>query len=422
MRRGKRFSALSRLPGGLALLSDRAWLSLASRRVIGQVAATLLERALAESGALVERLDIVLFTGPALEPWNSDTLRENGMGGSETMAWELARQLVALGHRVRVFAHCADIEGMFEGVEWLDYRRFHDLACDVLLVSRQPAAVEAVHSVAAKIRILWLHEAHCGDKLTPVRDRRIDAYLCLSAWHVGYFRQHYPWLDPKKVLQTRNGIEPEDYWLEPDEARDPLRVVYSSCPSRGLRIALDAWPKIRAAIPGATLHVFYGFENWERSARHDGDPVALAAIEAMKQRIAQTAGVVFHGRTKPAELARQFRISGVWAYPDWTHETSCITAMQAQAAGLGIVTSALAALNETVAERGRLLSEDPHSEAYRDAFTEATIAALRSPPSEAERALLHAYAARHFDLPRLASELVAIFRRLLERQAQSSRA
>jgi glycosyltransferase involved in cell wall biosynthesis len=196
--------------------------------------------------------------------------------------------------------------------------------------------------------------------------------------------------------------------------RDPLRAIYSSCPSRGLKIALDAWPRVRAAVPGATLHVYYGFHNWERRAVLDGDRAAVEAIAAMKVQIASTEGVVFHGRISPRRLAEHFRSASVWAYPNWFHETSCLTAMQAQAAGLRIVTSALAALNETVADRGLLIAEEPHSDAYRTAFTEATIAALRSEANEPERAALRAYAERHFDLPRLARGFDAIFRSLLE--------
>jgi glycosyltransferase involved in cell wall biosynthesis len=366
---------------------------------------------------LEKRLDIVIFTGPALELWNPDTLRANGMGGSETMAWELSRNLVALGHRVRVFGHCLGMEGLFEGVEWLDFRRFSGIACDVLLSSRQPAAVDPVHDVKAKIRLLWVHDVHCGDKLTPERDARTDAYLCLSGWHVACFRQHHPQLNARKLLQLRNGIDLDDFPPGPSEARDPLRAIYSSCPSRGLKVALDVWPRVRAAVPGATLHVYYGFHNWERRAALDDDRTALEAIAAMKLQIAGTEGVVFHGRLSPQRLAEHFCRASVWAYPDWFHETSCITAMQAQAAGLRIVTSALAALNETVADRGVLLAEDPHSEAYREAFAEATIAALRSQPTEAERGALRAYAARHFDLPRLAADFGALFHALLARRA-----
>jgi glycosyltransferase involved in cell wall biosynthesis len=407
---------LARVPSAL-LLQGPPRAPVEPMRLIGEVAAKVLARSTEPGSLHARRLDIVIFTGPGLERWNPHTLEANGMGGTETMAWELSRLWVSLGHRVRVFADCTGLEGVFEGVEWLDFRRFHGLGCDVLLTSRQPAAVDSAHAVKAKLRLLWVHEAHCGELLTAARDARIDAYLCLSAWHAGYFLRHYSWINPRKVLQTRNGINVEDYVLSAEEQRDPLRAVYSSCPSRGLRVALDAWPRIKAQVAGASLHVYYGFENWERSAQRNSDGAALAAIATMKRQIASTDGVVFHGRMSPAELAREFRISGVWTYPDWTHETSCITAMQAQAAGLGIVTSALAALNETVGDRGRLLAEDPRSEAYREAFTRATIAALQSPPTETERAALRNYAAQHFDLQRLAGEFVENFRALLDQRA-----
>jgi len=372
-----------------------------------------------QCGALLyeKRLDIVIATGPALELWNPETLQATGMGGSETMAWELSRHLVALGHRVRVFGNCLGMEGLFEGVEWLDFSRFRDLRCDILLSSRQPAAVDPLHRVDAKIRLLWVHDIHCGDSLTAERDARTDAYLCLSAWHVGCFRQYYRRINAHKILQVRNGIDFESFPPGPVEGRDPRRVIYSSCPSRGLKTVLDVWPVVRAAVPDATLHVYYGFENWERSAARDGNAEAIAAIAALKLQLARTEGVEFHGRTNPRQLAEHFRRASVWVYPVWFHETSCITAMQAQAAGLRIVSSARAALSETVADRGVLLTEDPHSEAYRAAFTAATIAALRSDPTEAERASLRAYAARHFDLPRLAVEFAALFHGLLTRRA-----
>ncbi|MET0795514.1 MAG: hypothetical protein ABW061_28605, partial [Polyangiaceae bacterium] len=115
----KRFSCVSRLPGSLELLNRRGGVPWAESALSGAVTRELLRGALHEEAG--RPLDIVISTGPALEPWNPDTVRAQGIGGSETMAWELSRHLVALGHRVRVFAHCAGLEGTFEGVEWLSY-------------------------------------------------------------------------------------------------------------------------------------------------------------------------------------------------------------------------------------------------------------------------------------------------------------
>ncbi len=408
LRRRKRYSVLARMPGAVRLLARQGGVPWGAASGLGLVAPTLMSRALAEASSAA--LDIVLFLGPALELWNPLTLQANGMGGSETMAWELGRRLVALGHRVRVFGHCSGLEGVFEGVEWLDYSRFRGLGCDVLISSRQPAAVDAKHDVEAKLRLLWLHEAHCGDKLTPDRDQRIDAYLCLSEWHAAAVARYYPFIAAEKLVLLRNGIDVADFAAREGEVRDTRRAVYSSSPDRGLQIALDTWPAIVAEVPGATLHVYYGFENWLRVAQLAEDAVALAAIAKMKRQLSSTAGVVYHGRMNPAELAREYRLSGVWAYPDFVPETSCLSAMQAQAAGLKIVTSALGALNETVGERGTLLTENPLSPEYAAAFVRATIAALRAGEAEVERAALREHAASHFDLPSLARDFESIIR------------
>jgi glycosyltransferase involved in cell wall biosynthesis len=277
--------------------------------------------------------------------------------------------------------------------------------------------VDDKYEIAAKVRILWMHAVHVGDRLTPERDQAYDAYFCLSAWHVETFRARYPAVAASKVQQVRNGIEPSDFRLRPGERRDPLRAVYSSAPSRGLQTALDTWPAIRARVPGATLHLFYGFESWEQVAKLEHDQAAFPLIAAMKRQIADTEGIVYHGKVDPARLAQGFRTAGVWAYPCSFQETSCITAMQAQAAGLRIVSSALAALPETVGERGVLLTQDPLSEEYRAAFVEATSAALLAAQTDEGLQPLRDYAEQHFDLERLSQEFVARFRQLILQQA-----
>ena len=54
-----------------------------------------------------------------------------------------------------------------------------------------------------------------------------------------------------------------------------------------------------------------------------------------------------HGRVNQQQLAEAMLGAGVWFYPTWFSETSCITAMEAQAAGLRIVCPPIAALAET---------------------------------------------------------------------------
>lgn len=380
-------------------------------------------------------LDIVLFIGPGLEPWNPVTLVAKGMGGSETMAWEMSRRLRALGHRVRVYVQCgAELEGLFDNVEWLDWSRYRQVTCDVMISSRHPVAVDDAAELKASARILWVHDIHVGDALNQKRALRYDSVLCLSEWHADFFRSCYPRLNPELVRVTRNGLDPKrfkrigtpdyDYDMEEDcGERNPKRIIYSSSPDRGLDTLIGLWPRILAEEPEAELSIFYGIENLCRTYEIRGQADAAVRTRAVLEHIKTLPRVTYRGMVSGRELAKEMLASGVWAYPTWFTETSCITAMEAQAAGLYCVATPIAALPETVGERGTLIpgvTQDPNAdqlEEFKATFVAAVVDALRGQNQPMSRAELAAYAAGHFALDELAKEWDVMLRELAERGA-----
>ena len=74
-------------------------------------------------------------------------------------------------------------------------------------------------------------------------------------------------------------------------------------------------------------------------------------MNRLKLALTKTPGIVLHGRVNQAELAEAMLSASVWFYPTWFSETSCITAMEAQAAGLICVCPPIAALAETTSVR-----------------------------------------------------------------------
>jgi glycosyltransferase involved in cell wall biosynthesis len=175
------------------------------------------------------------------------------------------------------------------------------------------------------------------------------------------------------MVIMRNGIDVSRFAATPP--RDPHRVIYSSSPDRGLEALLDIWPEVKRRDPLGSLHIYYGFETWTSMA--SGDEAQLARIAEMKATIAALSeqDVHFHGRVDQAELADSMLRSGVWAYPTWFSETSCITAMEAQAAGLHIVTSPIAALNETC-PAAIMVPGEWRSSDYLEAFTYELVGAM----------------------------------------------
>lgn len=354
-------------------------------------------------------LRIVFYVGHGLEPWSPKTIAEHGQGGSEIMAWEMARRLAKLGHSVRLYGHLSpQMEGDYDGVQYLDASRYRNVQCDVLIASRQPAAVDDAYGCEAKARVLWVHDLHCGEALNQARSLRFDRILCLTEWHKAFFAGCYPSIQKSMIHVTRNGVDREMFSVPAE--RNPRKAIYASSPDRGLLTAVECWPDVRRQVPDAELHVFYGDANWKRVAEMTGDTGAMRDLNHLRHLVANTEGVVARGRVAPAELCREMLSAGVLASPTWWSETSGIVYMQAQAAGLVVVTSPIAALNETVGERGVMIRGKGEPDGwwrqaeYKREWTAAVVEAMVLPPGEGARIVLSAEALRRFDLNTLAEE------------------
>lgn len=344
--------------------------------------------------------DISMYVGFGPEPWTPETISKSGIGGSETMAWEMARRLSAMGHKVRLFGDCPGREGTYEGVEFLHHDKYRNIDTEIFISSRRAFVFNDEHGLKSKINLCWIHDVCCGDTLTHKNALRIDKFLCLSQWHREYFLNLYQFVHPDQVLVTRNGIDLERF-ADVGVSRNNHRAIYSSSPDRGLQAALDSWHIVRQRVPDAELHVYYGFDSWEKSAVSDDQRRLIAHLKRLIDSKASI-GVYNHGRIGQKELAREFLKSGVWAYPTWFSETSCISAMEAQAAGMRIVTSPIAALNETVGDRGVMIHGDWLDPVYQSNWANAVADAMLADDSDGVRVRNRRHAKLNFDFETLA--------------------
>ena len=102
-------------------------------------------------------------------PFNGETIKGSSLGGSETAAYYMAKELAAQGHHVSVFTN-SEQEGVWDGVKYVYAGhvaentplgdRFHIYAentpHDVLIIQRHPAAFS--RNYASKINLWWVHD------------------------------------------------------------------------------------------------------------------------------------------------------------------------------------------------------------------------------------------------------------------------
>jgi glycosyltransferase involved in cell wall biosynthesis len=348
-------------------------------------------------------------------PFDGNTPFVRPLGGSETSIVHMARELALCGHDVTVYCRLPEDETPAQpkagpGCRYEDYRQFFRAyggnRWDVLISFRsfEPFLLGRI----APRMIFW-----CGDDADqpvlkhfdhPSLQNNIDLIFCVSEWHRKSFIEKFG-LPQEKVVATRNGFCPEI--VPQPQARQWTHCIYSSTPFRGLEILLKMFPRLRERNPSLTLDVFssmcvYGWSS-------EADQQAFGAI----YRVASQPGAIWRGSVAQPVLMEHLTRSGLFLYPNTFAETSCIAAIEAQACGCVVVTSARAALSETVenGKTGICISGDPACFEYQREFINTVNRLLQNP--QRLEALSHAARDRAFRTYRwssIASEWSAIFK------------
>ncbi|HVI42669.1 MAG TPA: methyltransferase domain-containing protein, partial [Anaerovoracaceae bacterium] len=355
-------------------------------------------------------LDVVFYIGDGVEEWTPETVKKTGIGGSETAAIEIAKRLAAQGNRVRVFNSCGQYgEGIYDGVEYHKSNNYQDLVCDVLIVSRQANMLADSYNVKSKLTLLWVHDVYALNATNELL-LKADRVLSLSQWHKDNLIAIHN-LHPDHIIVTRNGLDLDRF--NQNIVRDQYKCINSSSPDRSWPVLLDVWPAIKEKVPQASLHLYYGFKNWEYSAQFN--PAHKDLINRIRQKIKELEplGVVFHDRVDQKELAKEMLSAGCLLYPTWFTETFYITGAEALASGVRVISSPIAAINETVGEYGTLIPGEWTSVGYQTEFIKATVAALQN-SDNADRTVMSQAAKEKFSWDALTIEWIEMFNSLIE--------
>jgi len=309
----------------------------------------------------------ILFYPFNCGPFHGNTLEEKPIGGVETAVIRLARALDALGHDVTVLTTIRNPPP--SRPRYIHHSEMKSLGpVDLLIAVRSWEAF--VIPIPARKRLLWTGDAYHNLHTAGLGDKRVvslfDGLLCVSSWQAetlcsasGYPRE--------KTHILRNGVDLADFSGSEDRMRK--RLIYSSNPQRGLVFLPLIFFRLKQRHPELELHVF------SNAALFDmGWPPVVAADmphQALLNLLKEVPDCTVHGTVLQKQLAREFMKSSILTYPSNIEETSCITVLEAQAAGCCVVTSAMGALEESVGGGGIIVREESGSDAFLDKFTEA---------------------------------------------------
>jgi glycosyltransferase involved in cell wall biosynthesis len=297
--------------------------------------------------------------------YDGSILERQPLGGSETAFVHMARELAKRGHEVRVYNRCP-LPKSHDGVDYRGFERYGETAyirADATIALRNPMLLNGFTN--SLVTVLWMQDAFNQPILKPLAEPKfktlIDRLFFVSRWQKWSFLRCFDW-PAERTFITRNGVHLDDY-----KERAPLdargkRLFYSSTPYRGLHLLLQLFPRILKQAPDAELHVHSSMAVYqvpEAQDRRDHGEI---------YKLLQQPGVVSHGSVTQPELAKRLSGYRLMAYPNVFHETGCIAAVEAMAAGCPVVTSAQGALPEILYTGGALVTGVPGSGAYNEHF------------------------------------------------------
>lgn len=290
---------------------------------------------------------IAIYIGDSsLGIWGPWSLNEGGIGGSEEAVVRLSRELTAIGWSVTVYGTPGEKAGIDswggagKGVLWKQYWEFNAKdQFDVLIGWRQPTFFD--FKLKARKKYLWLHDRMPKEEFTKERIDNFDKAIFVSQYHSDC--DEFGTIPASKKFVSGNGITPADFiQYDGKFKRDPARLIYMSANERGLRILYDIWPDVKKAVPRATLDIYYGWDSFDAINRDNPERMMWKAT--MQQKAKELDGVTERGRIGQDALNQEVFKSGIWAYPSFFPEVSCIGSMRSQAAGAVPVTSDYAVL------------------------------------------------------------------------------
>lgn len=284
------------------------------------------------------------------------TLDTQSLGGSETAALMLAKELAKRGHQVKMFCNLpppnrpdywqggrADDGVLYVALD--NYAGFAGQAqTDLTIIVRDPklATVPAL----TKKKVLWMHDIATKRGMARAFEQMewcIDEVWCVSEWHrkqvneaTGYPLTH--------IVALRNGIVPIETMQAP---RLEKQLVYAARPERGLDNLI---------MPGGVMEHLPDYNLVV--CMYDHFPEHMRGYyEQVFARMAAMPNVTFLGPKRQADLRQIIHDSAAYIYPTQFEETSCIIARECIEQGTPFLTTDVGALRETLGRCGAFFED-----------------------------------------------------------------
>jgi glycosyltransferase involved in cell wall biosynthesis len=198
-----------------------------------------------------------------------------------------------------------------------------------------------------KVNILWQKNSYDQPNLQEFfgnkeRHKEYDWYVFNSHWNYEKFRYFFD-IPTDRSIVIKNGIESFSQ-RKIYKKGDPIKLIHHCTPWRGLNVLLRAMQEI--TDPNITLDVYSSTQVYGDQFKQQNDDQFKPLYEQAKQ----LPNVNYIGYETNEYIKANMNKYDMFVYPSTFEETSCVSALEALASGVHVITNNYGALYETCAE------------------------------------------------------------------------
>ena len=213
-----------------------------------------------------------------------------------------------------------------------------------------------------KINVLWMQHFVNQEEAKNLGSKdyvnKLDHIVFNSNWNFEKFQYQFKIPESKSIV-IKNAIEKIDPHEKP---RDKINLIYHTTPWRGLVHLLKVFKNLKlknVELNICSSTIIYGKKF---------DSILGKKYENIFEECKNTKNVNYLGFVENNKIINLLKNMHIYAYPSIWPETSCISAIEAMAAGCEIVSSNLGALYETCAPFGTFVTFDSNFENFEKKY------------------------------------------------------
>jgi glycosyltransferase involved in cell wall biosynthesis len=198
-----------------------------------------------------------------------------------------------------------------------------------------------------KVNILWQKNSYDQPNLqeffgNKARHKEYDWYVFNSHWNYEKFRYFFD-IPTERSVVIKNGTNnfPQRKIYKKGE---PIKILHHNTPWRGLNVMLRAMQEIKN--PNITLDVYSSCQVYGDAFKKQQDE----QFQPLYDQAKQLPNVNYIGYKPNEYILEHMTDYDLYVYPSIFEETSCVSALEALAAGVHVITNNFGALYETCAE------------------------------------------------------------------------